>query len=59
MTDIDQNEISSNYGSDVFIDFESEMFRNITSKATNKTLSIAGRAANVRTRWGKVLKLLK
>lgn len=48
---------SSDYGSDVLTGFESEMFRNTTSKTTNKTLPVAGRTRNVRTRRGKMSKV--
>ena len=59
MADTGQNESGSDYGSDVLIDFESEMFRSTTSKTTNKTLPVAGRTRIVRTRWGEVSKVPK
>ncbi len=59
MADTGQNESSSDYGSDVLTDFESRMFRSTTSKATNKTLPVAGRTRDVRTRRGDVSKVPK
>ena len=59
MADTGQSESGSDYGSDVLTDFESEMFRSTTSKTTNKTLPVAGRTRNVRTRQGEVLKVPK
>ncbi len=59
MADTGQSESGSDYWGDVLTDFESEMFRSTTSKTTNKTLSLAGRTSNVRTRRDEVSKLLK
>ncbi len=59
MTDTSQSESGSDNGSDVFTNFESEMFRSTTSKTTNKTLPDAGRTGNVRTRRGDVSKVPK
>lgn len=59
MADTGQNESGSDYGSDVLTDFESEMFRSTTSKTTNKTLPVAGRTHNIRTRRGEVSKVPK
>ncbi len=56
MADKGQSESGSDYGSDVLTDFESEMFRSKTSKTTNKTLPVAGRTRNDRTRRGEVSK---
>ena len=44
----------SDYGSDVLIDFESEMFRSTTSKTTDKSIPVAGRTRNVGTRRGEI-----
>lgn len=35
---------------------ESKMFRSTTSKTTNKTVPVAGKTGNIRTRWGEVSK---
>ncbi len=59
MADKGQSESGSDYKNDVLIDFESEMFRSKTSKTTNKTLPVAGRTRNDRTRRGEVSKELK
>ncbi len=59
MADTGERESGSDYGSDAFTDFESEMFCSTTSKTTNKTLPVAGRTRNVRTRRGEVLKMPK
>ncbi len=59
MADTGQSENGSDYRSDVLTNFESEMFRSTTSKTTNKTLSVAGRTRNVRTRRGEVSKVPK
>ena len=59
MADTSQSESGSDYGSDVLTDFESEMFRSTTSKITNKTLSVARRTRNVKTRRGEVSKVPK
>ncbi len=45
--------------SDVLTDFESEMFRSTTSKATNKILFVAERTRNVRICRGEVSKIPK
>lgn len=44
----------SDYGSDVLSDFESEIFRNVTSPSTEKSIPVAGRTQNVTTRRGKI-----
>ncbi len=59
MTDTGQSGSGSHYGSDVLTNFESEMFRCTTSKTTNKTLPVARRTRNVRTRRGEVSKAPK
>ncbi len=59
MADTGQSESGSDDGCDVFTDFESKMFRSTTSKTIYKTLPVAGRTSNVRTRWGTVSKMPK
>ncbi len=59
MADTGQSESGSDYGSDVLTHFESETLCSTTSKTTNKTLPVAGRTHNVRTRLGKVSKVPK
>ncbi len=59
MADTGQSGSGSDYGTDVLTDFEWEMFHSTTSKTTNKTLPVAGRTRNVRTRQSEVSKVLK
>ena len=59
MADTGQSESSSYYRSDILNNFELKMFRSTTSKTTNKTLPVAGRTRNVRTRRGEVSKVPK
>ncbi len=59
MADTGQSKSGSESGSDVFTDFESEMFCSTTSKTINKTLPVAGRTHNVKTRQGEVSKVPK
>ncbi len=59
MADTGQSGSDSDYWSDVLTDFKSKMFRSTTSKTSNKTLPVAGRTRNVRTRQGEVSKVPK
>ena len=57
MANTSRTEARSDYGSDVLTDFESDMFGSTTSKITDKSLPVAGRTRNVKTRRGEIARV--
>ena len=47
----------SEYGSDLLTDFESDMFGSISSKITNKSVPVAKRTRNFKTRQGEIARV--